>query len=112
MLRGTPQRLDSNGTSILLSAPFFPGSVHYIPVRGGSCCRYLYVKNRHRSFCQMPRKDALRTRVGAQRAIYVVFDPLHLDGRDLRRRPLEERRALLADLVANAHGNRSRSNMR
>ncbi len=48
--------------------------------------------------------EALRTRPGAQRAIYIVFDLLHLDGRDLRRRPLEERRALLADLIADAQG--------
>ncbi len=48
--------------------------------------------------------EALRTRTGAACAIYVVFDLLHLDGRDLRQRPLEERRALLADLVANTEG--------
>ncbi len=45
--------------------------------------------------------EALRTRAGAQRAVYIVFDLLHLDGRDLRRCPLEERRALL---VADAEG--------
>ncbi len=48
--------------------------------------------------------EALRTRPGAPRAIYVVFDLLHLDGRDLSRRPLEERRARLAGLVADARG--------
>ncbi len=47
--------------------------------------------------------EALRTRAAA-RSTYVVFDLLHLDGRDLRQRPLEERRALLADLVADAEG--------
>ncbi len=47
--------------------------------------------------------EALRTRAAA-RATYVVFDLMHLDDRDLRRRPLEERRALLADLVADAGG--------
>ncbi len=47
--------------------------------------------------------EALRTRAAA-RATYVVFDLLLLDGRDLCRRPLEERRALLADLVADAEG--------
>ncbi len=47
--------------------------------------------------------EALRTRAAA-RATYVVFDLLLLGGRDLRQRPLEERRALLADLVADAEG--------
>ncbi len=47
--------------------------------------------------------EALNTRAGAQRAIYVVFDLLHPDGRELRRRALEEWRAsLLAHLVADA----------
>ncbi len=48
--------------------------------------------------------EALRTRAGAQRAIYVVFDLLHLDELDLHRRPLEERRALLTNLVAGVEG--------
>ncbi len=44
------------------------------------------------------RFELLRDR--ADPLIYPVFDCLHLDGRDLRREPLRERRRLLEDLVA------------
>ncbi|MDC7785445.1 DNA ligase D [Rhodoplanes sp. TEM] len=41
---------------------------------------------------------------GREDFVYDVFDLLHLDGRDLRDRPLAERKAALADLVAKAPG--------
>ena len=43
---------------------------------------------------------ALRTKAGGARASYVAFDLLSLEGEDLRERPLEERRAALANLIA------------
>ena len=43
---------------------------------------------------------ALRTKAGGERASFVAFDLLSLDGDDLRQRPLEERREALARLVA------------
>ena len=43
---------------------------------------------------------ALRTKAGGARASFVAFDLLSLEGEDLRERPLEERRAALARLVA------------
>ena len=44
--------------------------------------------------------EALRSRGGGSRAILVVFDILELEGQDLRRRPLEERRDHLTGLLA------------
>jgi bifunctional non-homologous end joining protein LigD len=41
---------------------------------------------------------------GSASLVYFVFDLLALDGEDLRARPLEERKARLADLVAQAPG--------
>ena len=43
---------------------------------------------------------ALRTKAGGARASYFAFDLLSLEGEDLRERPLEERRAALANLIA------------
>jgi bifunctional non-homologous end joining protein LigD len=43
---------------------------------------------------------ALRTRAGGERAAFVAFDLLNLDGEDFRQRPLEERREALEQLVA------------
>ena len=43
---------------------------------------------------------ALRTKAGSARACLVAFDILSLNGVDLRQRPIEERRAALAPLVA------------
>jgi bifunctional non-homologous end joining protein LigD len=43
---------------------------------------------------------ALRTKAGGARASFVAFDLLSLEGDDLRQRPLEERRDVLARLVA------------
>lgn len=48
-----------------------------------------------------PRFELLQ-RGHDEEAILVCFDLLRLDGADLRRRPLEERRDLLASLLANA----------
>jgi bifunctional non-homologous end joining protein LigD len=36
-------------------------------------------------------------------AVHCAFDLLELDGRDLRREPIEERRALLAELLDGSH---------
>ena len=49
-----------------------------------------------------PRFEALQTAQPDQR--YCVFDLLWLDGEDLRQRPLDERRDLLASVLANATG--------
>ena len=43
---------------------------------------------------------ALRTKAGGELASFVVFDLLSLERRDLRERPLEERREALSQLVA------------
>ena len=45
---------------------------------------------------------ALRSAIRRQpdRLIFVGFDLLHLDGKDLRHRPLVERRTMLANLIA------------
>jgi bifunctional non-homologous end joining protein LigD len=43
---------------------------------------------------------ALVTKQGAERASFVVFDLMGLDGEDLRLRPIEERRQALSGLVA------------
>lgn len=45
---------------------------------------------------------ALRTAMSwhQERIVYVAFDLLHLEGQDLRKQPLLERRALLEDLIA------------
>ncbi len=42
---------------------------------------------------------ALRTKAGGERALFVAFDLLSLEGDDLRQRPLEERREALSQLV-------------
>jgi bifunctional non-homologous end joining protein LigD len=42
---------------------------------------------------------ALRTKRGAERAIFVAFDLLQVDGEDMRKLPLEVRRADLATLI-------------
>jgi bifunctional non-homologous end joining protein LigD len=47
---------------------------------------------------------ALRTKEGGDRASFVAFDLLSLEGDDLRERPLEERRDALARLVHGAAG--------
>ena len=47
---------------------------------------------------------ALRTKEGGERASFVAFDLLDLEGDDLRNRPLEERREALARLVHGAAG--------
>ena len=47
---------------------------------------------------------ALRTKAGSARACLVAFDLLNLNGEDLRKRPIEERRAALSPLVAGLHG--------
>jgi len=47
---------------------------------------------------------ALRTKEGGERASFVPFDLLVLEGDDLRDRPLEERREALARLVHGAAG--------
>jgi bifunctional non-homologous end joining protein LigD len=49
---------------------------------------------------------ALRTRAGGERASFVAFDLLSLDGDDLKPAPLEERREALARLVAGVDGAR------
>ena len=43
---------------------------------------------------------ALRTKVGSAQACLVAFDLLSLNGKDLRQRPIEERRGTLSPLVA------------
>jgi bifunctional non-homologous end joining protein LigD len=48
--------------------------------------------------------EALVTKRGGERAAYVAFDLLTLDGEDRRLRPLEERRSALSRLVANVDG--------
>jgi bifunctional non-homologous end joining protein LigD len=48
--------------------------------------------------------EALLTKRGGEIASYVAFDLLTLEGEDLRLRPLEERRAALSQLVADANG--------
>jgi ATP-dependent DNA ligase len=47
-------------------------------------------------------RAALRTRAGGEQASFVAFDILSLEGDDLRRCPLDERREALAQLVAGA----------
>jgi bifunctional non-homologous end joining protein LigD len=47
---------------------------------------------------------ALRTKEGGERASFVPFDLLDLEGDDLRDRPIEERREALARLVHGADG--------
>jgi bifunctional non-homologous end joining protein LigD len=47
---------------------------------------------------------ALRTKEGGERASFVAFDLLDLEGEDFRDRPLEERRDALARLVHGADG--------
>ena len=47
---------------------------------------------------------ALRTKEGGERASFVAFDLLDLEGDDYRDRPLEERREALARLVHGAAG--------
>jgi bifunctional non-homologous end joining protein LigD len=47
---------------------------------------------------------ALRTKEGGERAAFVAFDLLDLEGEDFRDRPLEERRDALARLVHGAAG--------
>jgi bifunctional non-homologous end joining protein LigD len=47
---------------------------------------------------------ALRTKEGGERASFVAFDLLDLEGDDLRDRPLEERREALARLLHGAAG--------
>ena len=44
--------------------------------------------------------EALRTKYGTARASFVAFDLLQIDGEDLRKHPLEARRAMLEPLVA------------
>jgi bifunctional non-homologous end joining protein LigD len=46
---------------------------------------------------------ALRTKAGSARACLVAFDLLNLNGKDFRKRPIEERRAALSPLVAGIH---------
>jgi bifunctional non-homologous end joining protein LigD len=43
--------------------------------------------------------EALLTRVAGERASFVAFDLLTIDGEDLRLRPLEERRAAVSRLL-------------
>jgi hypothetical protein len=43
---------------------------------------------------------AALARKNAPRAVLVAFDLIHLDGEDMRGRELEERRAILADVVS------------
>ena len=43
--------------------------------------------------------EALRTKAGAARAAYVVFDLIQLGGKDIRQETLEDRRAELARIV-------------
>jgi len=45
-------------------------------------------------------QNALHNPAGSRPLVYSAFDLLHLDGRDLRKTPLEERKARLADLLA------------
>jgi hypothetical protein len=52
---------------------------------------------------------ALRTKAASARACLVAFDPLSLNGVDLRRRPREERRNELSRLVHGVDGNVQRS---
>jgi bifunctional non-homologous end joining protein LigD len=46
--------------------------------------------------------EALLTKQGAERASFVAFDLLTLDGEDVRLRPIEERRSALSRLVDGA----------
>jgi len=59
---------------------------------------YLPDANGAADFSGLP--TAIRWR--PQELIFVAFDLLHLDGEDLRSRPIERRRALLADLLQSA----------
>jgi len=47
---------------------------------------------------------ALRAKAGGERASFVAFDLLSLEGDNLRQRPLEERREALSHLVAGVDG--------
>ena len=46
--------------------------------------------------------EAIRTKAGATRASYVAFDLLQLNGKDIRRQPIEDRRAELERIVKGA----------
>jgi len=46
--------------------------------------------------------EAIRTKVGAATAVYVAFDLLQLNGKDIRRQPIEDRRAELERIVRGA----------
>jgi bifunctional non-homologous end joining protein LigD len=48
--------------------------------------------------------EALRTKAGATRASYVAFDLLQLDGKDIRKHPIEDRRAELVRIVKGVDG--------
>jgi bifunctional non-homologous end joining protein LigD len=52
----------------------------------------------------LPRFDLLRSAMRRQpeRLVYYAFDLLHLNGKDLRQEPVEERRAALAGVVSSA----------
>jgi bifunctional non-homologous end joining protein LigD len=45
-------------------------------------------------------QETLGRRGGSRELVFIAFDLLHLDGRDLRRLPLIERKAMLAKLLA------------
>jgi bifunctional non-homologous end joining protein LigD len=47
--------------------------------------------------------DLIRGHGALARAVHCVFDLLELDGKDLRREPIEKRKALLAKLIKGAH---------
>ena len=47
--------------------------------------------------------ELIRRRGTIASAVHCAFDLLELDGRDLRREPIEKRKELLADLLAGSH---------
>jgi ATP-dependent DNA ligase len=54
-------------------------------------------------FAMSNRRDLIRRHGALASAVHCAFDLLELDGRDLRREPIEERKALLAELLDGSH---------
>jgi bifunctional non-homologous end joining protein LigD len=63
-------------------------------------------RGRRRGRCLRPdghnEFEALHTKAGRAAAAYVAFDLLHLNGKDIRQRPIEDRRAEVERSVKSA----------